>query len=64
LRLFSGFLWAAASAKKWTENGMVGSLAPARPYGRRLAPIVLAIMASATLAGSENDNAAALVGGA
>src|ERR1700751_4106973 len=43
---------------------MVGSLAPARLYGRRLAPIVLAIMASATLAGSETDNAAAMVGGA
>jgi secreted trypsin-like serine protease len=43
---------------------MVGSLAPARLYGRRLAPIVLAIMAGATLAGSETDNAAAMIGGA
>jgi secreted trypsin-like serine protease len=50
--------------KKRTENGMVGSSALARLYGRRLASIVFAVMAGATLAGKASDNAAAMVGGA
>ena len=50
--------------EKWTENGMVRSLALARLYGRRLAPIVLAVMAGVTLAGRTTDNAAAMVSNA
>ena len=43
---------------------MFRSLALARRTGRRLAPIVFAIIAGVTLAGRTNDEAAAMVGGA
>jgi secreted trypsin-like serine protease len=50
--------------KKWTANRMIRSSALARSYGRRLAPIVFAIMAGVTLGGRTTDKAAAMVGGA
>jgi hypothetical protein len=50
--------------KKGTENGMVGLLALAHRYGRRLTPIVIGAIAGVVLTGTKNNDASAMVGGA